>query len=425
MTAWGLAWRTITRSPARSVLAVSGVTVIGALLFNMLLLSRGLLVSFSDLLDSAGFDIRVVAAEGSMVHRPPIAGAANLAAAITRLPDVRRVTLIRTETAQLVDPARGGTNVRVSLIGTTDIASDGTWTILKGSSLPSTDSGREPPLVIGTRLAAALHLEPGSTVQLRVFNPGSASALPLVTARVAGIGAFAFESADDDTVATTMEGLAAARGTAPDGVAEMVLVASQPGAAVSAAAAIARLRPDLHVFSNDQVLEQFNQNAFSYFRQISTVLSSMTLAFAFLLIATLLTMSVNQRLGEVAALRALGFPRRRIAANLLWESALLVGIGGAAALPVGGLLAIVLDRILRHMPGVPSRLHFFVFEPRTVVLHAALLCVTGALAAVYPIWLATRLPIASTLRREILSWAARRSSRGGISRAPLPCRPAR
>jgi hypothetical protein len=29
--------------------------------------------------------------------------------------------------------------------------------------------------------------------------------------------------------------------------------------------------------------------------------------------------------------------------------------------------------------------------------------VTGVLAALYPIWLATRLPIAATLRREILS----------------------
>jgi putative ABC transport system permease protein len=129
----------------------------------------------------------------------------------------------------------------------------------------------------------------------------------------------------------------------------------------------------------------------------------MTLAFAFLLIATLLTMSVNQRLGEMAALRALGFPRRRIAANLLCESALLVGVGGVAALPVGGLLALVLDRILRHMPGVPATLHFFVFEPRTVALHAALLCAAGVLAALYPIWLAARLPIAETLRREIVS----------------------
>ena len=404
MTAWGLAWRTIARSPARSVLAVAGVTVIGALLFDMLLLSRGLLVSFRDLLDAAGFDIRVAAGQGSMVHRPPIADATSLAEAIARLPQVQRVTLVRTDSAQAVVPGGSSAGVRVSLLGTTAAAAGSVWTIVSGSSLPSVSAAGGPPLlVVGPRLASELQLEPGSELGLRLFVPGSASALPLVIARVVGIGQFAFEAADDYTVATTIEGFATAHGMAADGVAEMVLVSSRPGAGVSAAAAIARLRPDLRVLSNDQVMEQFNENAFSYFRQISTVLSSVTLAFAFLLIATLLTMSVNQRLGEVAALRALGFPRRRIAANLLWESALLVGVGGLAALPVGGMLAIVLDRLLRQMPGVPERLHFFVFEPRTVVLHAALLSITGVLAALYPIWLATRLPIAATLRREILS----------------------
>ncbi|MCU1382187.1 MAG: hypothetical protein JWL71_884 [Acidobacteria bacterium] len=403
MTAWGLAWRTIARSPARSVLAVAGVTVIGALLFNMLLLSRGLLVSFRDLLDAAGFDIRVIAGQGSMVHRPPIADASSLADAIARLPGVQRVTLVRTDSAEAIVPDRPGP-AGISLIGTTDAAAGSMWTMVTGSPLPAvTAPGGPPPLLVSPRLASELGLEPGSPLKLRLFAAGSASALPLVTARVVGIGAFAFEASDDYTVATTMEGFAAAHGAAFDGVAEMVLVSSRRGEGPAVFAAIARLRPDLRVLSNDQVMEQFNENAFSYFRQISAVLSSMTLAFAFLLIATLLTMSVNQRLGEVAALRALGFPRRRIAANLLWESTLLVGVGGAAALPVGGLLAVVLDRILRQMPGVPARLHFFVFEPRTVLVHAALLCATGALAAVYPIWLATRLPIAETLRREILS----------------------
>ena len=402
MTAWGLAWRTIARSPARSVLAVAGVTVIGALLFDMLLLSRGLLVSFHDLLEAQDFDLRVVAAEGSMVHRPPIANATSLAEAIARLPQVRRVTLLRTESAQAIVP--GGDHLRIALVGTTSAAAGSVWTMTSGASLPTvTAAGAPPPLVISTRLASELRLEPGSELQLRLFRPGTASALPLVAARVIGAAQFTFEAADEYTVATTMEGFAAAAGTRESTVAEMVLVSSQKGAGAAAAAAIARLRPDVRALSNEQVMEQFNENAFSYFRQISTVLSSMTLAFAFLLIATLLTMSVNQRLGEVAALRALGFPRRRIAANLLWESVLLVGVGGVAALPVGGLLALALDRILRQMPGVPERLHFFVFEPRTVVLHAVLLSVTGALAAVYPIWLATSLPIAATLRREILS----------------------
>jgi len=404
MTAWGLAWRTIARSPARSVLAVVGVTVIGALLFDMLLLSRGLLVSFHDLLEAQDFDLRIVAAEGSMVHRPPIADATSLVEAIARLPEVQRVTLVRTESAAAILPGGDRAGVRVGLVGTTAAGTGSIWTMISGASLPSvTDAGAPPPLVISTGLASELHLTPGSELQLRLFRPGAASAIPLVTARVIGVAQFTFEAADEYTVATTMEGFAAAEGTRGSGVAELVLVSSRNGAGPAAAAAISRLRPDVRTLSNDQVMEQFNQNAFSYFRQISVVLSSMTLAFAFLLVATLLTMSVNQRLGEVAALRALGFRRRRIAANLLCESALLVGTGGLAALPLGGALAVVLDRILRQMPGIPERLHFFVLEPQTVVLHVALLSVTGVLASVYPIWLAARLPIAATLRREIIS----------------------
>ena len=401
MTAWGLAWRSISRSPARTVLAVSGVTVIGALLFNMLMLSRGLLVSFSDLLDAVGFNIRVIAAQGSMVSRMPIADATSLAEAIARLPTVQRVAQVRMGSATAIVPGDRRA-AQVTLVGTTDIGAG--WTMVRGSRLPTTGTpGDSTPLIVSARLAADFHLEPGSTLSLRLSLPGSASALPLVPAHVVGIAVFEFEAADEFSVATTLDGFAAAHGVADDREAEMLLVSSRPGMEAPACDAIARLRGDVRVFSNAQVLEQFNDNAFSYFRQISTVLSSLTLGFAFLLVATLLTMSVNQRLGEVAALRALGFPRRRIAANLLWESALLVGVGGVAALPVGGLLAMVLDRILRNMPGVPARLHFFVFEPRVLVLHAALLAVTAVVAALYPIWIATRLPIAATLRREILS----------------------
>ena len=74
-------------------------------------------------------------------------------------------------------------------------------------------------------------------------------------------------------------------------------------------------------------MDRFESTDFSYFRQISFALATITLCFAFLLIATLLTVSVNQRLAEIATLRALGFPRRRVAADLLWESALLIGTG--------------------------------------------------------------------------------------------------
>jgi putative ABC transport system permease protein len=182
-----------------------------------------------------------------------------------------------------------------------------------------------------------------------------------------------------------------------------VLVASRASAGPAAAVrAIAALRPDLHVYSNVDVVEQFNRNGFAYFRQISIVLSSMTFVFAFLLVGTLLTVSTNQRLGEIAALRALGIGRRRIAAMLLWESALIVGAGGLIALPLGGAIAYGLDGILRQMPGVPESLHFFVFTQSALAIHLLLLSFTAVVAASYPIWLAATLPIASTLRREVV-----------------------
>jgi putative ABC transport system permease protein len=406
MSAWGLAWRTLVHHPARAFLAIGGVAVIGALLFDMLLLSRGLLVSFRDLLDTAGYDVRVVAREGSPIHRSPLAGAPSLAEAIRRLPGVERVALIRTGYATAIAQNREDNAIGVTLIGSSETSIGGAWAIVNGSPLPSEAVAGEPtPLIVSTKLAEFLDLVPGSPLRLRVALGGGASALPSLACRVVGVGTFQFEAEDFYTVATTMAGFDAAYGSRDRAdEADLVLVAASPGIEPEAAAkAIGALRPDVRAYSNAQVVEHFNERGFTYFRQISVVLSSMTLVFAFLLVATLLTMSVNQRLGEVAALRALGFPRRRIAANLLCESALLVGVGGAAALPLGGLLAVILDRILRDMPGLPERLHFFVFEPRTLVLHAALLAATGFFAALYPIWLAARLPIAATLRQENVS----------------------
>jgi len=116
----------------------------------------------------------------------------------------------------------------------------------------------------------------------------------------------------------------------------------------------------------------------------------------------LLTVSVNQRLAEIAALRALGFSRRRAAADVLVQGVMVVGVGGVLALPLGAALSVWLDRILKQMPGIPAAMHFFVFEPRALGVHAALLAATALLASAYPMWLVARLPIAATLRNEVV-----------------------
>jgi putative ABC transport system permease protein len=404
MTAFALAWRTARRYRVRAVLAILGVAVIGALNFDMLLLSHGLLLSFADLINRSGYDIRIVSSSGLPLARLPVDHASQLMAEVGGLPEVAGVGLVRTE--QAMTTVKNQPAIPLELVGTTDSAGGGAWTLVSGGDLAAgANAPSSPPAIVVSRsLASRLALTPGSVLRLRARIAGASSALPSVDFRVAGIADFPFEVSGAYMVATTMAGFQMAHGGGARDEADMVLAASAPGSGPDAAvAAIARLRPDLRVFSNDQVISSFNRNGFTYFRQISIVLSSTTAAFTFLLVATLLTVSVNQRLGEVAALRALGIARQKIAATLLWEAALLVGVGGVLALPLGALLAIGLDGILRRMPGLPEGLHFFVFEPRALVLHAALLATTAVVAALYPMWLAVKLPIAQTLRQEIVS----------------------
>jgi ABC-type lipoprotein release transport system permease subunit len=89
-------------------------------------------------------------------------------------------------------------------------------------------------------------------------------------------------------------------------------------------------------------------------------------------------------------------------ADVLSESALIVGTGGLLSLPLGSALAIVLDHILRRMPGIPAQLHFFVYQADALLLHLALLAATAILAALYPMRIVAKLPIAATLRAEVI-----------------------
>jgi ABC-type lipoprotein release transport system permease subunit len=400
MTSLLLASRTVRRYRAQTILAIAGVAVIGALLFDMLLLSRGLLLSFSDLLGRAGFDIRIVGA-GSIAARLPIDRSASLVDAIRALPEVDRVGAVRIQNATISAP--GHRLDAVTLIGAAD-AAEGAWTVVSGADLTAPPvHATGCPLLVGRPLATRMQLTTGSPVELTMRLPGVRSALPPVSCRVVGIAQFAFGASSDDTIATTLDAFHRASGEREPGDADLIVVASRAEAGPARTLdAIHRLRPGLRALSNDQVVDQFNRNGFAYFRQISFVLSSLTMVFAFMLVSTLLTVSVNQRLGEIAALRAIGIRRGSIAAMLLWESALVVGAGGVLALPLGELLARALDAILREMPGLPDALHFFVFEPRALLIHAVVFVVTAFAAAAYPIWLTGRLPIAATLRREVV-----------------------
>ena len=400
MRALAFAWRSLTRRRAQSALGILGIAAAGALTFDMLLLSRGLLVSVRELLDSFGFDVRVMASEGLPQSRVPLDHPFETAGALARLPEVAAAVPLRVGEAETATGSRRPDSITIFAVGA---SSQRIWTVLDGHDLPEADDPDDPSVVVNLRLASRLGAGPGDSVDVRGRCAAGPSILPPVTVRIAGVVSFPFESVGQLTAASrfaVVDRLCEGRSDNAD----LLMVASRPDVGPDAAVeAIRKARPDLYAFSNDQVIERFERVGFSYFRQIAGALSAVTLSFGIVLIAVLLTVSVNRRLGEIAALRAIGFSRRRAAADVLWEALLLVGIGGVASIPLGLALSLWLDRILRSLPGVPVTLHFFVFEPRALWLHAALMGGVGLAAAIYPVWLVSRLPIATTLRREFVS----------------------
>lgn len=406
-----LAWISSVRQPARTGLGILGVAAVGALLFDMLLLSRGLVVSFRDLLDRAGFDVRILATDSAPLAGPTIVDPDRLAVALGVLPEVEAVVPVSFLDVELVVPDSRATSesvvsggreaVRQAQFIGADPRAATLWTLLEGQDLADAgDTAR--PVIINRTLAEADHLAPGSTIALRGACGGDVAVLPPVRFTVAGIGEFPFAADRAETLAGRQSELDVLCADRKPG-ADMVLVRSRAhDGGEDAAAAIRTVRPDLYVMTNGELVEQFSRVQFSYFRQISFVLATVTLFFGFLLIAVLLTASVNQRLAEIAALRALGLSRGRVVAGVLAESAIMVGLGAVLAVPAGFALSIWLDEILRRLPGIPTDVHFFVFEPRVLAWYSALLVASAVGAALYPIRIVARLPIAATLRREVV-----------------------
>jgi putative ABC transport system permease protein len=400
MNAIGFAWRSLVRQPARAALGILGVAAVGALLFDMLLLSRGLIVSMQDLLDRGGWDVRVSMGElpGGGLRIPD---AVDTAEAISRLPSVQAALVMRSATAQ-IDRA-SGQSMRASFQGVATRSIDpagsrlrAPWTILRGR-----DAERPDEVVIDEKIASESPLEPGGEITMRASCVGDLEALPPTRLKVVGVAEFPFQTTNENTTGGTLDALQTACGGNVGTEADLILVTSR-GDADATAAAIRTLRPEIRAATNTEVVGRLQQTGFTYFRQISSVLTTVTVSFAVLLITVLLTVSVNQRLGEIAALRALGFSRMRVVKDVLSESVLIVGIGGVLSLPLGLLLASGLDRILKGMPGIPVALHFFVFETEALAVHIALLVATAIIAALYPMRIVSTLPIAGTLRDEVI-----------------------
>ncbi len=256
-------------------------------------------------------------------------------------------------------------------------------------------------VLLSETAAALLRAGPGDTVALvgrldpQIAGEGAARRLV-----VRGLVRWIYDHRGQPSVGTTLPVMQRlGRETAAD-QASLLLVKAADDRAVEDLATRLRARfPELEVNSVADLVVQAKRRLV-YFTQLSYVLGGMSLVVAVLLVGTLLTITVNERLGEIATLRAIGVSRGTIVRQVLAEGVALTLLGAGIGILLGLGTAEYLDAILTSFPGLPEAFSFFVPRAGTLSLAAVVLLVTGSLAGLYPAWLASRAPIAATLRAE-------------------------
>jgi putative ABC transport system permease protein len=387
--------KSLGRHPIRTGLVVLGIAVAAALLVDMVMLGGGMDRSFGRMLLSRGFQIRV-SPKGTL----PFDTEATIPNVTALVSDLRRDP----EIAAVGPVVTGSVHVRlrdslITIVGYgIDPAGQGLYEIDAGKDLVPDDT---TGLLLSAPVARLTGWRIGDTVTiLGRLDPQSMRAGVERRLDIRGEARFLYDAKDQRSVGMSFR-MMQRLGQFPDrDVASMLMVkAARDSAVETVAARIRREHPTVEVNSVATLVASF-RTRLVYFQQLSLILATISLVVGVLLVGTILTISVNERIGEIAVLRAIGVRRARIVQMVVLEGALLTLVGGAAGVALGLATARYLDLILKSFPGLPAAISFFVPEPVSVSRAGLILLFGGVLAGGYPAWLAANAPIALTLRAD-------------------------
>lgn len=391
--AWSL--RNLARHPVRTVLVVLGIAVAAALLLDMVMLRGGMERSFSSMLLSRGFQIRL-SPKGTLPFdtEAVIPGVTPLVEAIRRDPDVLEAGAV--VGTSVYGDVRGAP---LPLVGYgVDPRGQGLYEVLEGVDLPPGDT---VGLLLGRTAALATGWAVGDTVTLRGrLDPQAVQAGVERRLVVRALVDWLYDAREQRSVGAEVRVMQQLAGLAATDAASAVMVKVRDGAAVDQVAGrLAALHRAIEVNSVEALVAQFRARLV-YFRQLSLILATISLVVAVLLVGTILTIAVNERLGEIAVLRAIGVSRERVVGQVMLEGAVLTALGSLLGAGLGLVTARYLDAILTSFPGLPAAISFFVAEPGALIRATAAVLVAGGLAGAWPAWVAARTPIALTLRSD-------------------------
>ena len=395
-----LARAALVRHRTRTILAMLGVAVSAAMLLDMVMLATGMRESFRSLLLSQGFQLRL-APKGTLPFDTDatIGGASAIAAALRARRDV--VTVSPVLGSQLHVELLRADGV-VSAISTAAIGSEaavqGDYELLTGSA------PRQPnEVVVNDAFFAAAHAAVGDTIRAAAgYDPQLRTFTGQRRLVIAGRAHFIYMAAGERAIALPLATLQSMQGPERADRVSLFMIRVRDGVDLEASRrSIESTLPTVTAISTATAIAQVEERL-SYFRQLAFILGAVSLAVGFLLVTTLVTVSVNERIGEIAVLRAIGVARARVVQQILIEGLAIMVVGAVVGLGLGLVMARYLNSILASFPGLPEAIDFFLFRPRDAWTALGLLSVCGVLAGLYPSWRGASLPIAQTLREEAI-----------------------
>ena len=363
------------------------------MLLDMVMLSSGMRESFKGLLLEQGFQFRI-APKGTLPFdtEATIRDGDSIVALLRTRPEI-----------DVVSPVLGGQLHMQAPRGTVASSALGIMPEFQGDY--ELVSGRHPTatseMVANDALLLATGLTIGDTLRAGAgYDPQLRALSGERTLRIVGRARFIYMAAEQKGAALPIAALRDMQGRDAEKPVSIAMIRTKPGIDVAQeSAALQALLPHVTVISTAEALQQVDERM-SYFRQLAVILGAVSLVVGFLLVTTLVTVSVNERIGEIAVMRAIGVHRWRVIAQIVAEAAAMMLAATPLGLALGLVTARYLNSILANFPGLPERIDFFLFQPRAAWTALGMLAVSGVLAAVYPSWRCASLPIATTLRQE-------------------------
>jgi putative ABC transport system permease protein len=389
-----LAWASLRRHSTRTLLAILGVAVAAAMLLDMVMMSTGLRESFRELLLSRGFQLRI-APKGTLPFDTDatIENVNGIVARLSMNKDLITISPVLGSTIHV--PIRGRTYTSATLGA--HPALQGDYELLSGRDPLARDE-----IAVNDDFIAATRVKIGDTIQVSTgYDPQLRTYTDSRSMVITGRVRFLYGAANQLATAMNLPVLQEMTTLRDD--ASLFMIKVRDGVDVEQTRAwIEREIPEVSALSIATALEQVDQRL-SYFRQLAFILGTVSLFVGFLLVTTLMTVSVNERIGEITVMRALGVSKSHVVQQIVLEG-VVITIGGAlAGLALGLVTARYLNGILSSFPGLPVAIDFFLFQPKAAWMSLGMLSLSGIAAGVYPSLRAASLPIATTLREEAIA----------------------